>query len=146
MRFIEFENWHMRFVVDMYREDFIAALQDPPDLESHLLYTLFDGGQIIAIGGVLNHPDPFKGLGEMFFYKSPLYENKIIAYSRITSKFIDIVIEKGNFHRIQAAIPMSDHCGQRFIEFLQFNIESVLSNYGPDKEDFVRYIRLAGAN
>lgn len=143
MRFVDFENWHLGLVLKMYEDDPSLAIfnGEVPDVESHLLYTLMDGGEIVAIGGILSHP--WKGLGEMFFYKSPVYSKHMLSYTRMISKLLDILQEKGKFHRLQASIPKSDICAIRFIEFLRFKMEAVLSEYGPDREDYFHYVRFA---
>ena len=144
MRFVIFENWHLDFVIRMYEKDARLEIFDgnAPDIEGHLLYTLMDGGEIMAIGGILSHPWP--GLGEVFFYKSPLYDQHVLPYTRMILKPLNMLQKQGKFHRLQASIPMSDHCAIRFIEFLRFKMEAVLSDYGPDREDYLHYVRLEG--
>lgn len=144
MRFVAFENWHLGLVLKMYEDDPSLGIfnGEVPDIESHLLYTLMDDGEIVAIGGILSHP--WQGLGEMFFYKSPVYDRHVFSYTRMISKLLDILQKKGQFHRLQASIPISDHCAIRFIEFLGFKMEAHLIDYGPDREDYLHYVRFAG--
>ena len=140
MRTVEFKDWHLEFLMSTYKDD--PRLSDiregVPHIEDELIYTLFEGGELIAIIGILKM---WEGLGECLFYKTPFYDKRVLPYTRVISRLFDLIQVKGKFHRIQAAISMADQVAIRFAEFLKFEIESSLTQFGTNKEDYLMFVR-----
>lgn len=140
MRTVEFKDWHLEFLMNAYKDDSrLSDIRDGvPHIEDELIYTLFEGGKLIAIIGVLKM---WEGLGECLFYKTPFYDKRVLPYTRVVSRLIDLIQVKGKFHRIQTTIPILDHIAIRFIEFFGFKVESPLTQFGPNKEDYLMFVR-----
>ena len=140
MKVTGFRSYHLDLLLRIYPDDqrLQAMSGGIPETKGSFVYTVFDAGEIVAIMGVLTI---WPGLGEVIFYKTPLYDGRIVPYTRVIFQLIDSIQTMGKFHRIQAAIPVTDHVAIRFIEVFKFKIESVLSKFGVDGEDYVRFVR-----
>ena len=80
-------------------------------------------------------------MGEAWLIPSdniPKYKLKII---RTLKNHIDKITAEDDLHRLQATVRDDFDIAKRFIEFLGFEREGTLKNYGPDKTDHIMYSR-----
>ena len=101
-------------------------------------FTLIDNGHLVVAGGIF---PIWNGMGEAWLIPSdniPKYKLKIIKTLR---NHIDTITAEDDLHRLQATVRDDFDIAKRFIEFLGFEREGTLKNYGPDKTDHIMYSR-----
>lgn len=59
-----------------------------------------------------------------------------------SAQVLDDIAEQNNFVRVQATTHRQFERGRRFLEWLGFEREGVLRNYGPDGSDHIIYARI----
>ena len=102
-------------------------------------FSLLTNGHLIASGGI--YPI-WPGFGEAWFLSSDMvvkHKRPVIVQLK---KHIDALSKEHEYHRIQATAREDFTVGQRFLEFLGFEREGLLRNYGPDKSDHYMYARI----
>lgn len=101
-------------------------------------YTLEDEeSNIVGCGGVI---DIWRGVGHAWLLVSKEAEKNPFASLIVSREVMEAMFDDG-YHRIQATVLNGFQKAMRFIEFLKFKPESILKNYGPNKEDFIMYAR-----
>jgi RimJ/RimL family protein N-acetyltransferase len=101
-------------------------------------FTMLLDGAVMAIGGVIQF---WQGSGEAWMMVSPEGRRKGLSLYKHMSLFLDTCFNKYGFHRIQACI-VNEHKEAHKCAFrLGFIPEGMMIHYGPNKENYVRYVR-----
>ena len=100
--------------------------------------TLLDGDEVLAIGGVIKF---WQGVGEAWMVVSPEGRKRIMSLYKYMDAFLRACFNKYGFHRIQANILQDFETAHRCIMKLDFIPEGMMIQYGPNKENFIRYVR-----
>lgn len=126
-----------------------AAIQDyKPELVGRLLrsaaaYTLMDGDGStdvpIVSGGILLY---WPGVAELWFHGVQEATQHPVPVFRHSKRLVEQWIKDFNLHRIQLTIDASFLASYRFAEALGFELESRMPKWGPNQEEFLRYVRL----
>ena len=101
--------------------------------------TMMENGKVLAVGGVVKF---WAGVGEAWLMVAPEGRQKGLILFRHMGKFLDFCFVEHRFHRIQASIPYGHKEAHRCIMKLGFIPEGMMVRYGPDMENYVRYVRL----
>lgn len=146
MIIVPFEPWHIKAMKGREFENSLISLYK--DNLDYLLYNYANFGiaytgivddKIIGSGGVLKLWD---GVGEAWVFSSIYFEeNKRQVYTQV-KKFLQLIIDNADYHRIQASIKCDYDVAVRFIEKLGFEREGLMKKYGMDKSDYYRYSRV----
>ena len=106
-------------------------------------FSLLTNGHLIASGGV--YPI-WSGFGEAWFLSSGMgakHKRPVIVQLK---KHIDALSKEHEYHRLQATARKDWKVAQRFLEFLGFEREGLMRNYGPDNSDHFLYARIIDAS
>ncbi len=101
--------------------------------------TLIDGDEVLACGGVLKF---WRGVGEAWLMVSPRGRTQVISLYRYMESFLALCGTKWGFHRVQASVYEKHDIAHRCAFRLGFIPEGMMIAHGPNKENFVRYVRL----
>uniref|UniRef100_A0A6M3IVR1 N-acetyltransferase domain-containing protein n=1 Tax=viral metagenome TaxID=1070528 RepID=A0A6M3IVR1_9ZZZZ len=100
--------------------------------------TIFDDDVILALGGVVKF---WNGVGEAWTMISPAGRRKKKYVFKYMLYFLNQCLSVEGFHRIQAKAIFGNKKSHGFIMKLGFIPEGTLINYGPNKENFISYVR-----
>jgi len=103
--------------------------------------TVIDNDIVLAIGGVLKF---WQGVGEAWLQVSPAGRLQKMAIYKEMKSLLDRAFDEQGFHRIQAAVLDGHIEAHRTCLRLGFIPEGMMVNFGPNKENFIRYCRLGG--
>tara|TARA_R100000234_G_scaffold56764_1_gene34249 strand:- start:2181 stop:2603 length:423 start_codon:yes stop_codon:yes gene_type:complete len=92
--------------------------------------------QPVAIGGIHTLWD---GVAEGWFVIGSLGKSYPLHLARVVKRMVNIIIEENNLFRLQASVCLNDKKAVRFIKWLKFQQEGIMSKFGPDKSDYYRY-------
>jgi RimJ/RimL family protein N-acetyltransferase len=101
--------------------------------------TLFDDDTLLAVGGVIMF---WQGVGEVWMMVSPEGRKKGLALFKCMSDFLNTCFNEYGFHRIQTSVLVSFQEAHKCIMRLGFIPEGMMAHYGPNKENYIRYVRL----
>ena len=99
--------------------------------------TLIIDNKIIACGGI---ETLWKGVGEAWLILSEhVFDYRLAVALKCRRMFPAMTRD---YHRVQALVLTSFDKGIKIVKFLGFKSEGLLEQYGPDKEDYYRYVIL----
>ena len=122
-----------------------AAIRDyKPELVGRLLrsaaaHTLMDGDTPLVCGGLMIY---WPGMAEIWFHGTQDAAKYPVPVFRHSRRLVDKWITDFKLHRIQLTIDAAFLASYRFAEALGFTLESRMPKYGPNQEEFLRYVRL----
>lgn len=100
--------------------------------------TIFKGNKALAIIGVVML---WGGVGEMW----AIFDNDARQYKKTMLKsaitFCDISFRYLHLHRLQITVRTDDNRAFNYADHLDFKVESVMKQYGPDKVDYLLMTR-----
>ena len=102
-------------------------------------FSLVTNGHLVFSAGV--YP-VWNGLGEAWVIPSDLvkpYRKQVVKYSR---RYLQMLVEKNGYRRVQSTVRADFDVGQRFMEFFGFKREAFLESYGPDGADHISYAKV----
>ena len=102
-----------------------------------LAYSGFCNGELVICAGV---GIPWKGLGEVWAVLSPHAPKCHLSINRAAKRFLWAMIKEADLRRVQAQVDLSFTKGLKWLEWLGFKFDGVSEKYGPNGEDFVRYV------
>lgn len=148
LRLVPFEPFHMDFVD--YREHDRQVLQmfDEPTARAlayannGLAFTGFDDGKPVGYGGIIKM---WPGVGEIWIMSSDFFDCKPVATARLLHNCFNALTKGLKLHRVQASVLSTHDTGKRLAEWVGMEQESTLKQFGPDKEDYIRYVKLGVA-
>ncbi len=103
-------------------------------------YTAVLEGKVLVCAGV---SILWKGVGEAWLLTHPDIGDYRIWFYRKLKKMFNLIIKKYKLHRVQSDVDCNFQESCNMMEHLGFEIESLMQSYGPNKEDFVRYVLVA---
>ena len=95
--------------------------------------------EILGIGGV---GKIHNGVGAAWLIISPLFIQYPKSLLKMCRQIIKEAFEGLKLHRIQMDIDSTFEENVRFADRLGFHCEGTMYKYGPNKEDYFRYVRL----
>ena len=104
-----------------------------------MAYSMIDDGHLIASSGIYEIWD---GVGEAWLLPSTRLLEKPRKAVKAVRSFLHEISERENFRRVQATVHSDFTRGKRFLEWLGFENEGTLRNYGPDGADHIIYARI----
>jgi len=96
---------------------------------------------ILAVGGVVYL---WEGVGELWLMVSPSGRKCKKALWKFMSDFCEDCMGQYKFHRIQASVVVGHRDSHRTMLHLGFIPEGMMAHYGPNRENYIRYVRLRG--
>lgn len=102
-------------------------------------FTLLDGEEIVAAGGVITK---WPGMGELWLHVVGELDGKVLPFCRTIRKMIERIRERGHFFRLQMNVETDRADYVKFAEFLKFQREGLMRKYGADKKDHWLYARI----
>lgn len=102
-------------------------------------FTLWDGDKVIAICGVVKIHE---GVGEIWLILENDKKGDVFAIARNLKRLTDRVFDISPFHRFQSRAPVDNKISNRFLNFLGFEKEGILKQYGLNREDYSVYGRV----
>jgi len=145
LKVIPFEPEHM---INIEKEDpDTDVLMSMGDLEERAKQyaacgpgiTILEGDVILATGGIIQF---WKGVGEVWMIVSPSGRKSGTVVYRHMKRFLDKCFKEYGFHRIQTNILYDFKKPHESIMRLGFIPEGMMIHYGPNKENYVRYVRV----
>lgn len=100
--------------------------------------TLMEGETVLAIGGVIQF---WTGVGEAWMMVSPPGRLKGLSLFKHMDSFLKKCFIEYRFHRVQASIIYSHKEAHKCVMRLGFIPEGMMVRYGPNMENYVRYVR-----
>jgi len=104
-----------------------------------IAYTLLYDDKILCCGGVCFYRE---GFGEAWILCSHGVEDHPLITVRAVKNVIEDIMKFCQVHRVQATVRCDWDRAQKFIEFLGFQKEGTLRQYGPDRSDYYMYSRI----
>ena len=105
--------------------------------------SLLTNGHLIASGGI--YPI-WSGFAEAWFLSSGMVAKHKRPVIVTVKNHIDAMIIEHGYKRLQATAREDWKVAQRFLEFLGFEREGLMRNYGPDNSDHFLYARIINAS
>jgi hypothetical protein len=131
---VPFEPWHLDFIKPLW-----PVFTDKIALErSSISFTAVDYGKPLAIAGII---PLWKGVAESYMIPSALFPNhkiQCIKYIKLNQEFLRRELK---LHRLQTTVPSDFSAAIRWLEWLGYERESTLRQWGPDQKDHYRYVR-----
>lgn len=100
-------------------------------------FTLIIDNKIIACGGI---EQLWPGVGEAWLIMSEGALKYPVSVMRRAREIFPKMNTK--YHRVQALVLYQFHKAMLFVERLGFRYEGLMQAYGPNKEDYMRYVIL----
>lgn len=138
---IQFETSHLRDM-DLSRNQLVMGLDQMVaayDQVQGPALTLIDNDKIIASAGIVRI---WPGVGEAWAIIGVDVFDYPITFHRYTKRIIPKMIEDGAFHRVQALVLEGFQKGIEWVKDLGFCKEGFMRHYGPDKQNYWRYVIL----
>lgn len=83
------------------------------------------------------------GVGEAWLLTHPdIGEHKFWFYRRLRKMF-NLIVKVHQLHRVQSDVDCTFKESCDMMRHLGFEVESIMTSYGPNREDFVRYTLVA---
>lgn len=101
-------------------------------------FTLIDNGHLIVAGGIF---EIWPGMGEAWLIPSDKIDNYKLKMIKTLRRHMDKIIAEDNLVRLQASVREDFPVAHRFIEFMGFKREGLMTNYGPDGANHILYAR-----
>ena len=99
--------------------------------------TLIIDDKVIGCGGI---ETLWNGVGEAWLLLSDhVFDHRVTLVLNCRRMFSDMVRD---YHRVQALALASFYLGVKFAEFMGFEHEGLAFRYGPNKEDYYRFVIL----
>ena len=145
---VRFITAHAEDLIEQGRKDFGSLADADTTMKPYfdvvaeqagMAYSIIQDGHLILSAGVYRVWD---GVGEAWLLPSHRLLKKPAAAVRTVRRFLDDIAEQNNFVRVQATTHRQFERGRRFLEWLGFEREGVLRNYGPDGSDHIIYARI----
>lgn len=139
MRLIPFATGHVEDLATE-RKDMVRWKEMLSHVVPELSYTGVLNGHLIGSGGVVPMWD---GVAEAWFVGSwRLSKNRFAAVRTLQKTMLELM-DANAINRLQAHVRADTPEAVRFIEFLGFEREGLLREYGPDRTDHYVYARFS---
>lgn len=102
--------------------------------------TAIDEGKVL--GCLIIIPMPWKGVAEACVLLSGRIERHKLWLHRIFKKSVGAFQEEHEWHRLQCVAVAGSNRNNAWLKSLGFEPESVLEAYGPDREDYIQWVRI----
>jgi RimJ/RimL family protein N-acetyltransferase len=99
----------------------------------------FENGQWLGAAGLRPW---WPGVAEAWLLLSPVGQKKSLAVVKALKKWLEVLIETLKIHRLQAPVRADLVSGRKLAEVLGFREEATMEKYGPDRSDYICYVRL----
>ena len=143
-RLVNFESWHLKWL-DFGNINGLGLAGVVSESDAKLIenvctsWTGIQDGKIVGCGGFT---PLWIGVAEIWMYLQPeAFKRKRLAL-RLMRHILNDIIERKQYHRIQAVVLKDYKEGIRFAEFFKFKNEGLMESYSVDKEDVYRYARI----
>ena len=143
-KLVKFEAWHLKWL-DFGNINGLGLAGVVSESEAKLIekvctsWTGLQDGKIVGCGGFT---PLWTGVAEIWMYLEPeAFKRKRLAL-RLMRHILNDIIERKQYHRIQAVVLKDYKEGIRFAEFFKFKNEGLMESYSVDKEDVYRYARI----
>ena len=143
-RLVNFEAWHLKWL-DFGNINGLGLAPKVSEENAKLIenvctsWTGIQDGKIVGCGGFTPLWD---GVAEIWMYLQPeAFKRKKLAL-KLMKHVLNDIIERKQYHRIQAVVLKEYKEGKRFAEFFGFKNEGLMESYSVDKEDVYRYARI----
>lgn len=142
---IKTEAFKPEHLVNIKREDIDSQMLDiMGDLDGRAFWyaksgpavTMLEDEVILCVGGIVWF---WSGVGEAWLLVSPEGRKRKVALLKVVRAFLD---NRTEFHRIQASIMYGNARAHKTAMLLGFIPEGMMVRYGPNKENYVRYVRV----
>ncbi len=123
-----------KFIDKVDAKNILAAIEDGP------AYTgVLDDKVVVCAGVSIMWP----GLGEAWLLTHPdIGEQKFWFYRRL-KKMFTLIARVKKLHRVQSDVDCTFEESNLMMKHLGFEEESRMNSYGPNREDFFRYVLIA---
>lgn len=102
--------------------------------------TMLCEGRVVCVLGYL---ELWPGVWDIWIFPSVYMKDYALPISREIRRIMDNRLQNSQVHRIQSAC-LADPLHDRWMEFLGFQCEGVLQQYGADKQDFKMWAYING--
>jgi RimJ/RimL family protein N-acetyltransferase len=137
---VPFQEWHFhelelegpeKRIAENYGSHLPAVLSA---LKYHgATFSWYEDKKILGICGMA---PLWTGVGEAYMFLSPEFKKRKIRCIKDIKKYLELMTKQFKFHRINAYVIKDFEKALRFAEFLGFEKEAELKQYGPNKEDY----------
>ena len=143
-KLVKFEAWHLKWL-DFGNINGLGLAGVVSESDAKLIenvctsWTGIQDGKIVGCGGFT---PLWTGVTEIWMYLEPeAFKRKRLAL-RLMRHILNDIIERKQYHRIQAVVLKDYKEGIRFAEFFGFKNEGLMESYSVNKEDVYRYARI----
>jgi hypothetical protein len=143
-RLVKFEAWHLKWL-DFGNINGLGLAGLVSEENAKLIETVctswtgIQDGKIVGCGGFT---PLWTGVAEIWMYLEPeAFKRKRLAL-KLMRYILNDIIEREQYHRIQAVVLKDYKEGIRFAEFFKFKNEGLMESYSEHKEDVYRYSRI----
>jgi hypothetical protein len=133
-----FDQIELRELDKVTTQGFLETLQKNVE-HAGPAYTGLVDGEVVAIAGVVLL---WPGVAEGWVFGSPKIAKYKKSFCRHVRNKLAEIEKEHKLWRVQATIVSGWSGLMRFVEFLGFQFEGRLSQYGLNKEDYLMYARL----
>jgi hypothetical protein len=114
----------------------IDALSIGKAYETGVAYSGFCNGKLVAVGGIIC---PWPGMGEMWAVLNGS-TGCVLGLNKAVRRVVAGVVRNMSLRRIQANVDANSKVAIRWAEWIGFKFEGEMPKYGPNGEDFLRYV------
>lgn len=129
-------------------EDYLALLPALPVLFSppsecaqmYAQHPSFSGevaGQVAACAGLVIY---WPGVAEAWAVLGPVGRENGYGVTRAVMRGLVTLVRRHRLHRVQAKVIPAFEVGRRWVEWMGFQEEAYLRDYGPNREDMLSYV------
>ena len=123
---------------DWYRHVTLSADRIPPQTAAR---TFWNGPKVITCAGLeLGHA----GYAVAWLFRGADASNHAPFLVRQIRALMSLGAQRFRLHRIDAVVPSALPTWRRFMEMMGFRAESVMPRYGPQREEYMRYVLFPG--
>tara|TARA_B100001013_G_scaffold314834_1_gene221512 strand:+ start:284 stop:727 length:444 start_codon:yes stop_codon:yes gene_type:complete len=137
---IPYEEWHFNMLklegpekrmLDNYGDNLPNVLKNLKYFGA--TFSWLDNKKIIGICGVIPY---WTGVGEAYMFLSPEFKKKKIRCIKDIKYYLNLLTKQFKFHRVSCYVIKDFKEAVRLAEFLGFETEAELKQFGPNKEDY----------
>lgn len=106
-------------------------------------FSLFDvegkNEKIIACGGLILIWGEGGGVGEAWLLTTADVQDSPLAFTKAVRAAMSSNMNAYNLHRVQCTVDVDFKMGIRWIKMIGFQNEGIMTKYGPDQRDYLRF-------
>lgn len=142
---VPFEEWHFNFlelygpekkVVDAFGNDLNDILR--AFRYRGITFSWVQKTDVLGVCGVMPQ---WKGVGEAYMFLSPLFKKNKIRCIKDIRHYLNLIAKQLQLHRVHCQVIKEFDDAVKLAKFLGFKQESIMEKFGPNKEDYISFVK-----